>query len=504
MRVASLLGCLRTGPDVALNSKEQQVQRAHKYIVNGNSKGDDIFAMKLALHQAQQQQELQPEKRRLWLQIAAAISASLAIMGCGGYLGWTSPALPYLKSKSSPYPVTDEQGSWIVSLYILGGILGSLLSPVIVDRLGRKPSLLLFAIPQLAGWCLIIPAKSYWTLYVARLIAGIAHGGIYNVAVIYFAEIADKDIRGAFGTLLKMCTNLGSLYASIAGALLSYNNLNFVELVLPVLFVGSFWFMPETPYYHLVKGREDRATKSLMQLRRLKKPESVSADISSMRTAVEECRVNSSTNAIHELLFNKANRRGLWILLSLKATQQFSGHMAIVAYTQEIFDASGTSIEPSYAVVLLGLAQLGAGILAAALVDRLGRRPLILLSGASASVALGLFGHFFYLKDSLNRDVSSITWLPVVALVGYEIMVALGIGTIVGIHGSFWAFGACCALGTAWVVAITPETKGKSLEEIQEILMNGGSGKCDRGKEQKRVDLAVIDVPEIVKEKTGV
>ena len=432
-------------------------------------------------------------------------------MACGGYLGWTSPALPHLTSPNSTFPVTVYQGSWIASLYTLGGIVGSLLSPLMVDRLGRKVSLLVFAIPQLAGWGLIIAARSYVILYVARFVAGIAHGGIYNVAVIYFAEIADKRIRGAFGTLLKMCTNLGGLFVTTAGAYLPYEQLNLVSLSLPLIFVTTFIFMPESPYFYLIQNREDKATRSLLRLRRLKRPESVRKDLETMRDAVIEGQ-QSSRNALRELIMNPGNRRGLWILLSLKVTQQLSGHMAIVAYTQEIFSHSGSKLEPQYAVIVLGLAQLAAGLVAAALVDKVGRRVLILFSGSSAALALFFVGLFFFLKYSLQADVSSITWLPIAALIGYEIMVALGIGTIpyvilgeifptnvkgpavasgiiigsvfafivglgfqalnsaAGIHTTFWFFSACCAAGTLWVYTITPETKGKTLEEIQAIF----------------------------------
>ena len=439
------------------------------------------------------------------------VSASFAVMACGGHVGWTSPALPHLKGPDSEFPVTDYQGSWIASFYTLGGILGSLLSPLLIDRIGRKYSLLLFAAPQVAGWAMIIAAKSYVTLYIARFVAGIAHGGVYNVAVIYFAEIADKDIRGAFGTLLKMCTNIGGLYATTAGAYLTYNNLNVVELLLPLIFVSTFVFMPETPYFYLVRNRQDKATKCLLKLRRLDNPERVEADIDSMQESVLESQ-KSKGNALKELICKPGNRRGLWILLSLKMTQQFSGHMAIVAYTQEIFSHSGSQLEPQYAVVILGLAQLVAGIAAAGLIDRVGRRILILISGITAGFALALVGLFFYLKYSLESDVSMITWLPIVALIGYEIMVALGIGTIpyvilgeifpanvkgaavafgiiigsifafivglgfqalntvAGIHTTFWLFALSCISGTLWVYAITPETKGKTLEEIQAIF----------------------------------
>ncbi|XP_015588166.1 facilitated trehalose transporter Tret1 [Cephus cinctus] len=456
-------------------------------------------------------QECPGERGSQWLQFAAAISACIGVMACGEHLAWTSPSLPYLTSSESEFPVTKGQGAWVASLYTLGGIVGSILSPLFVDRLGRKFSLLAFALPQLAGWGLVIVAKSVMVLYVARFVAGIGHGGIYNVAVIYLGEIADKNIRGALGTFLKMSTNVGTLFVTTVGAYLPYWELNLVAMSVPLAFIVTFVFMPETPYYYLIRGRDEDAERSLMTLRQVKKPESVRADIAAMKDGVVEGQ-RSERNSLFELVATRGNRRALVILLGLKATQQFSGHMAIVAYTQEIFSHSGSSLAPGQAVVVLGGAQLVAGLVAAGLVDRAGRRPLMLISGLTAALALAVEGLFFFLKYQLKADVSSITWLPIASLIAYEVMVALGIGTlpyvllgelfptnvkgpavacgiivgsvfafmvglgyqavnsIVGIHSTFWIFALCCAAGTLFVYFITPETKGKTLEEIQKEL----------------------------------
>lgn len=457
-----------------------------------------------------QEPPLEPEKGSLWLQWLSALSASFALMGCGGHMGWTSPALPHLTGPDSDFPVTAYQGSWIASIYILGSILGSLLSPVLVDRLGRKRSLLVFAIPQLVGWALIVPARSYVVLYVARFVAGISHGGVYNVSVIYLAEIADKRVRGAFGSILKTSTNIGTLFSATAGAYLPYNQLNLVSLLLPFAFLTTFIFAPESPYFYLMHGHDDNAGKELLRLRRMKRFESVRDDLETMRLAVVEGQ--RTRGGMWELFSKPSNRRGLWILFSLKMTQQLSGQMAIVAYTQEIFSYSGSNLAPKHAVIVLGLVQLAAGFVAAALVDKVGRRLLILCSGCSASFALCLVGSFFYAKFALELDVSVVSWVPIVGLMLFEITVALGIGTVpyvilgeifptnvkgfavasgiivgsmfafvvglgfqalnaaVGIHMTFWFFAVCCCTGSIWIYVITPETKGKTLEEVQALF----------------------------------
>ena len=433
------------------------------------------------------------------------------MIGCGGYMAWTSPSLPHLMSKDSEIPVTKSQGAWIQSLYTFGALFGCILNPHFVDRLGRKYSLVVFAIPQVTGWILIILAENYVGIYVARFVGGVGHGALFNLVVIYIGEIADKSIRGILITIMKISINLGSLAVTTAGACLPYETLNFISLSIPVLFIASFLFMPETPYFYLQQNKDEEATKSLMKLRGTKDEEFVRLEITRMKKSVLDGQ-QSKRGSLRELIGTRGNRRGLLILFCIKATQQFSGAIAIVAYAQEIFSHSDFALAPEHSVIVLTGTQIIAGIAAAGLVDRAGRRILFLISGLVASLALAAVGLFFFLKYYLELNVSMITWVPLVALISYEVASSMGIATIPyvllgelfpmnvkglavafgmilgsvfafivglgfqalnsfgGIHTTFWIFATCCLLGTLVVYWITPETKGKSLEEIQAIL----------------------------------
>jgi sugar porter (SP) family MFS transporter len=455
------------------------------------------------------------------------------MIGCGGHLGWTSPALPYLTGPDSEIPVTAYQGSWITSLYILGAIVGSLLSPLIVNRLGRKRALLMFVMPQLAGWAMIASAHSHELLYGARFVAGLGHGGVLNVSVIYLAEIADKRVRGAFGTLLKSSSNLGSLFSATIGAYLSYDQLNLVSLAPSLFFLGSFIFAPESPYFYLIHNREDQAVQAMLRLRRLRKPESVRQDLEVMRLAVEEGK--RTQGGLWELVAKRSNRQGLWILLSLKATQQLSGQLAITAYAQEILGHSGSRLAPEHAVIVLGCAQIVSGLLAAGLIDRLGRRFLLVGSGCGASLALAAVGSFFYAREEMGANVSGFTWIPIFALVSYEIIAGVGINTVpyviigeifptnvkgqavatsiiigslfgfvislsfqalnavAGIHTTFWFFAVCCCSGCVLIYFITPETMGMSLEEVQELFETSKRSKRSRAKEPRPSELENVN-----------
>ncbi|XP_043462138.1 facilitated trehalose transporter Tret1-like [Leptopilina heterotoma] len=195
------------------------------------------------------------------LQYTAAFTASITAIGfvCG--YSWPSPALPYLLSKSSIIPITKNQSAWIASLYPLGLIIGYLLNPLFVDRIGRKRTLLLFSLPQVASWLLIIFAKNTLNLYIARVIGGIGYGAGISSSTVYISEIGNVKNRGIFLVLLKCMMNLGFLFTMILGAFLNYQNMNLVLLTMPIIFVLAFSFLPDSSYFRDINRRKEEQEK---------------------------------------------------------------------------------------------------------------------------------------------------------------------------------------------------------------------------------------------------
>ncbi|XP_051159718.1 uncharacterized protein LOC127280626 [Leptopilina boulardi] len=194
------------------------------------------------------------------LQYTAAFTASITAIGfvCG--YSWPSPALPYLTGEKSEIQITKDQSAWIAAFYPLGLIIGYLLNPLFVDRIGRKRTLLMFSLPQVISWFLIIIAKNSLNLYVARIIGGIGYGGGISSSTVYISEIGNVKNRGIFLVLLKCMMNFGFLFTMILGAFLNYKNMNIVLLMMPVFFVLVFIFVPDSSYFQNVSQRTDQAT----------------------------------------------------------------------------------------------------------------------------------------------------------------------------------------------------------------------------------------------------
>ncbi|XP_014234032.1 facilitated trehalose transporter Tret1-like [Trichogramma pretiosum] len=463
-------------------------------------------------------------RTKQWPQYLAAITATMSLAVAGSHIGWTSPTLPSLQEASSHLPITSNDASWIASFYLLGSIPGNVVAAFMVDSIGRKASLLLAGLPLTVGWLLIIFAWSPYALYASRFISGLGQGVVYVVCPMYIGEIADKNIRGSLGSFIKLMVTFGELYAHAIGPFVSYEWLAYSCIVIPIVFLATFIWMPESPYYLIIKNRRRDAERSLTSLKRYMSKDDLEEDMDQMQKTV--IRDLSDRGQIWDLFNTRGNRRAVFVSFGLQVILQFSGIAAIESYTQQIFDNGKTESEPGLsagvAVIVLSCMQLVGGLAAAAVVDRVGRKPLLLITTFLAGVVLSISGTFYYLKDSLGWDMTGYGWILVTSIICYELIIALGLSPLpymmlgelfptnvkgfavslanlwasllafvvskmyqvisdsCGVYASFAWFAATCFVGIGFIVFAVPETKGKSLLEIQEEL------NCRRGRPKRK------------------
>ncbi|CAK9824165.1 Facilitated trehalose transporter Tret1 [Anthophora retusa] len=437
----------------------------------------------------------------------------------GSHIGWTSPILPKLKSPDSHVLITSDDASWIASIALLGSVPGNFLAAFIVDWLGRKVCLLIAGVPLSISWILIIVAWHPYILYISRFISGIGLGVAYVVCPMYIGEIADKEIRGSLGSFIKLMVTFGELYAHAIGPFVSYNCLAYSCAIIPVIFFLTFTWMPESPYYLLMKNNENKAMNSLRCLKRYATEDQLEEDMEQMQKTV--IRDLSDKGHIWDLFDTPGNRKAVLISFGLQLVLQFSGLAAIESYTQEILEEADTSLSAGVAVIVLSVLQLVAGVGAAALVDNLGRRPLLFVTTLLGGLSLIVAGSFYFLKFYMYVDMSGLGWILHASVIFYELIMALGLNPLsymmlgelfptnikgvavsianlwasllafivskmyqvisdsCGVYTSFGWFAASCFLGIIFIALVVPETKGKSLLEIQEEL------NCKKKKEQK-------------------
>ncbi|XP_059048124.1 facilitated trehalose transporter Tret1-like [Achroia grisella] len=464
--------------------------------------------------------------RSHWKEYGTALCATLITATAGTCYGWPSPTLPYLQSPDSSIPTTPSEGSWIVSIMILSSAITPIPSAYLADRFGRKTTLLIGAVPFIIGWLLIIFAKSVGVLYIARMFSGLGYGIVYTVAPMYTGEIATNEVRGALSTLITLMNKIGILAQYCIGPFVSMRTLAAINLTLPITFVLSFIFLPESPYYYLKFERSERAERSLRSLR----SGDIRTELKNIEINVQEDMKNRGTWS--DLITEATNRKALWICLGIFTIQQLCGSAAVVAYAEVIFNCTtqganaptnasglnktvphiGTSIKPYQESIILGCVQVATCILSVILVDRVGRKPLLLLSALGVGLMNGTIGTYFFFDITNKGSVDFLNWLPLCALLIYIVCYAIGLSTvpyvIIGemfptnvklyascvahiytgiamftvqklfqvvkdayeIYTVFWGFAAFSFLGLVFTLVVLAETKGKSFSGIQEQL----------------------------------
>ncbi|KAJ9581436.1 hypothetical protein L9F63_023368 [Diploptera punctata] len=437
-------------------------------------------------------------------QYLAAILATLAAMVAGSYMSWTSPALPLLQTNGSTPFVTDEQGSWIGSLFNLGAFAGAIPAGLVIDRLGRKVTLCVLAVPFITSWLLLGFSRSVCQIYLGRILGGLAVGAISVAAPTYIAELAESSIRGALGTLFQLQITLGILFGYVAGLVEDYMWLNLISSALPVIFLLTFVWIPESPSFLLTKNRKEEARRALQWFRG--KRYDVQDELTRAIDAIQ--KQGEQKASLGDLLSSRGTVRALIVSIGLMTFQQFSGVNAVIFYSGKIFQASGSAMSATTSSIVIGIVQVLATYASTLLVDRAGRRILLLLSSTVMGSCLTILGFYFHFQTQ-GYDVTSLSWLPLASVALFLVLFSLGFGPIpwimmgelfpnsvkgiasattasiawllaftvtkvfqnmldlLGSPITFWVFATMCIIGTVFTAVLVPETKGKDLSEIQ-------------------------------------
>lgn len=320
----------------------------------------------------------------------------------------------------------------------------------------------------------------------------------------YLGEIAPAKIRGILLTAITLSQRLAILFSYVLCPFVSIQTSALISLILPIPFVCCVIWLPESPYYWVRCGRHEEAAKSLTAFRGTK---DIHAELETIEKSADAEKTNSG--GLRELFCVPGNCRSMSIGLALRLFQQLSGNQAITMYTQQIFDRASVGLEGKYLAIILGVVQVVGTALCTVFVDRQGRRPALIFSSAGAMISTAAVAAYFNLQY-LNISTRSIEWLPATGCMLYVICFCSGyaplpttmngelfptsvkslacainvsfgnfagfivgksyqiISDSVGIHVSFWIFTFCNLGGIIFIYLWIPETKGKTLQEIQD------------------------------------
>ncbi|KAJ9597399.1 hypothetical protein L9F63_011744 [Diploptera punctata] len=413
-------------------------------------------------------------------QYLAAMVVNLAAFCNGAVIGWASPMVPVLQSEDSPLDqgaINTDEGSWLSSLVCLGAIVATVLYLYLTHYLSRKLTGYLVAVPFILTWILVIYAKSVPLLYLH----------------VYVAETVEDSVRGALASYLILFGNAGLVFAYIVGSVASYYTHAYIMIQIPILYLICYIWMPETPIYLINTGRNIDAERSLRWLRG-DNDDLLQKEMHKTVSFIKERKALPEAASIKDIFTSVGSRKALIIGTVLVANLQFCGIYAILSYAVNIFQEAGSGLSPHTSSIIIGLVQFAGSCASALLIDKAGRKILLLISNASMAICLAAIGVYFFLKY-LEKDTTSIGWLPVTCLSIFIFAIALGLAPVtfikgkattiivsimwflsflmakfypsmtdvLGIHGCYWFFSICCILGVFYCLFAVPETKNRVL-----------------------------------------
>lgn len=350
--------------------------------------------------------------------------------------------------------------------------------------------------------------QGVYTLYIGRLLVGFGVGMISFIVPIYIGETAPMQLRGTLGTANQFSVTFGILLAYLIGMAVTWRSLAFIGAIPCALLVFGLFFIPESPRWLAKSGRTEDFKAALQALRGKR------SDIVVEAEDIQESVANDNRQDRIKIfdLFRRPYLKPLIISVGVLSLQQLGGINALVFYAGTIFESAGfpSSDIASLAIAILQVAMTG---VSGALVEKAGRRLLLMLSAAGTTVTCFLVGLSYYLKaHSSSADVQTyMGYLSLASLLFYVAFFSLGLGPLPWVvmsevfpsnvkgtagslatvlnwlsawivtlsfnillawsaTGAFGIFTVISALTVVFVALYLPETKGKTLEEIQEYF----------------------------------
>lgn len=416
------------------------------------------------------------------------------------------------------FDITDSpymQG-WVMGSAILGCLIGVMVSGSLSDRYGRKPLMIIASLVFIVAAIGTGISDTLPWFIAYRILGGIGIGIASNLSPMYIAEVSPANVRGKFVSLNQLTVVIGILSAQLVNWLIAepinpgediLNSWNgqmgwrwmfWAGGVPAILFFTMIFIVPESPKWLGTQLKFDKSEKILTRIGGI---EYAQSEVSSLRASLSEV----TEMADFRLLFKGKMPKILLIGVVIAAFQQWCGINVIFNYAQEIFSAAGYGVSDIlFNIVITGVTNVIFTIVGMYTVDKLGRRSLLLFGAIGLTCIYAILGACYYFHISgmavlvlvmlaigcYAMTLAPITWVVISEIFPTRIRgMAMAVSTFslwtacfvltytfpllnsgLGAYGTFWLYGIICLLGFIFVKKNLPETKGKSLEEIEKEL----------------------------------
>ena len=440
--------------------------------------------------------------------IFVCILAALAGLMFGLDIGVIANAQQFIQKD---FGIGDDTIGWIVSIMMLGAAAGALVAGWLSSHLGRKRTMILGAVLFVGGSVLCGLAPTPEVLIAGRLVLGVAIGLASFTAPLYLAEVAPESIRGAMISIYQLMITIGILVAALSDAALSYTQswrwMLGVIAIPGALFLLGVAFLPESPRWLLLKGRQSDAEQVLEKL--LGSRDAIAKEVEDIKE-----QLKTPQRGLQMFLENANFRRSVGLGMLLQVMQQLTGMNVVMYYAPRIFQGMGYATESQmWFTVIVDLVNVLATFIAIGLVDKLGRKPILYIGFVVMTIGLGVVGTMMHLGIHTHSEQLFTVAMLLVFIVGFAMSAGpliwtlcseiqplkgrdFGIGCstftnwaanwLVGLSflpllngigqaETFWLYAAFNLVFIAFTFWLVPETKGVTLEQIERKLMAGNA-----------------------------
>lgn len=373
---------------------------------------------------------------RMYLpQILASMAKNLLILDLGLAGAFPTIAIPALTGVkegvvSDGLHFNEVQASWFVSVGFICTPIGSLLSGWVTEPIGRRNAMILLNLPHIIAWLMLYNATSVTEMYIAAILMGLGSGFMEAPVVTYVGEISQPQIRGVLTSCAGVMVTFGFFMGYLLGTVLPWRIVALVCLSVPLFTMVAIFFIPETPFWLLARGRTDQALKALQWLRGWVPAANVAQEFKEMQrysdfsTKCTPCQKEKSEVCDHppanlkdhmKELVRKRTLKPMIIVTAFFAITQFSGMAGMRPYLVQIFQAYGAPVDASWATVITGLLKFLANIFCMIVVRFAGKRRISLYSIAGTAfccISLGVYGSTYFPSGWSSFDKHDVADVP--------------------------------------------------------------------------------------------
>ncbi|XP_028160651.1 facilitated trehalose transporter Tret1-like [Ostrinia furnacalis] len=442
-------------------------------------------------------------------------------VGIGIMLGFPAILNPAIVDPDSDIKASSSDASWLASILGMAGVIGFFVLSPLLQTAGRKWTNILKNLIMGIGWIIFYYATSLPALYAARFIQGVSMGGIY-INVILIGEYSDPDRRGYYTAFQKASLSAGTLFCHAMALSFTWRDVAAIAIIPPMLASILTCFWPESPFFLAMRGRFDECEKSFHWLNGTKRNQELKDLISSQRTRIEQEKYDQRTirKWLH-LLSRRDFRRALLIVAILTVAIDLSGRNFLKAYIVQIMTSlTGSKTTGVYFSILSDSLVIIALLLSSLVIKFCPRRRLLFTFGPLTVLTLIVISLVLFLKNTYDFNIS--LWVGPCLILFVNIVVHMGVspvgfvifgeifpldlkgfgsffsgivftasyGTILkltpvlmeslGVEGAYFIYGCSLAVCLVLLFFILPETKDKTLSEIESRLKGEPKSVCEK------------------------